>query len=267
MHPIQVLAVTGGKGGVGKTNVSVNLSLALADLGRRVVLMDADLGLANVDVLLGVKAQYTIADVMAGECRLEDILLPAHGMRIIPASSGVQQLVNMTPAQHAGLISGFSELADELDVLVVDTAAGISDSVVSFVRAAQEVIVVLCNDPSSMTDAYALIKLLHRDSQVRNFCVVTNMTRTADEGKGLFNRFASVANRFLDVNLRHIGDIPYDDRIRKAVQRQRPALHLYPDSKAVVAYRQLAKEISSWPAHREASGRLEFFVERLVQAS
>ena len=267
MHPIQVLAVTGGKGGVGKTSVSVNLSLALGQLGRRVVLMDADLGLANVDVLLGVKAERTIADVMSGECSLQDILLPAHGIQVIPASSGVQDLVGMTPGQHAGLIHAFSELADHMDVLVIDTAAGISDSVLSFVRAVQEVVVVLCNDPSSMTDAYALIKLLNRDSQLHDFCVLTNMTRSSDEGRQLFERFSSVTGRFLDINLRYLGDVPYDDRIRKAVQRQRPALDLYPDSKAVQAYRRLARQISDWPVRREASGRLEFFVERLVHAS
>lgn len=267
MHPIQVLAVTGGKGGVGKTSVSVNLSLALAQLGRRVVLMDADLGLANVDVLLGVKAQRTIADVLAGDCSLHDVLLPAHGIHIIPAASGVQQLVSMGPAQHAGLIHAFSELADQMDVLVIDTAAGISDAVLSFVRAVQEVIVVLCNDPSSMTDAYALVKLLHRDCHLRDFCVLTNMTRTAGEGRQLYERFAAVTGRFLDVNLRHVGDVPYDERMRKAVQRQRPALNLYPDSRAVQAYRRLADDISAWPVRREASGRLEFFVERLVQAS
>src|SRR5690554_5628213 len=267
MHPIQVLAVTGGKGGVGKTSVSVNLSLALSQLGRRVVLMDADLGLANVDVLLGVKAQRTIADVLAGHCALRDIMLPAHGIRIIPASSGVQDLVGMGPGQHAGLIHAFSDLADQMDVLVIDTAAGISDAVLSFVRAVQEVVIVLCNDPSSMTDAYALIKLLHRDSQLHDFCVLTNMTRSDTEGRKLFERFASVTGRFLDVNLRYLGDIPYDERIRKAVQRQRPALDLYPDSKAVQAYRRLAREVRDWPVKQEASGRLEFFVERLVQAS
>lgn len=267
MHPIQVLAVTGGKGGVGKTSVSVNLSLALGQLGRRVVLMDADLGLANVDVLLGVKAQRTIADVIAGHCTLQDILLPAHGINIIPASSGVQDLVGMSPGQHAGLINAFSELADHMDVLVIDTAAGISDSVLSFVRAVQEVVVVLCDDPSSMTDAYALVKLLHRDSHLHDFCVLTNMTRSSDEGRKLFERFSSVTGRFLDVNLRYLGDVPYDDRIRKAVQRQRPALDLYPDSKAVLAYRRLARQISDWPVRQEASGRLEFFVERLVHAS
>jgi flagellar biosynthesis protein FlhG len=265
MNPIQVLAVTGGKGGVGKTSISVNLSLAMAQAGKRVVLLDADLGLANVDILLGVKAQKTIADVLSGECSLSEVLVESHGIKIIPASSGVQSLVNMSPGQHAGIIHAFSELADDLDVLVIDTAAGISDSVVSFVRAAQEVLVVVCDEPSSMTDAYALIKLLHRDCQLRDFRIVANMTRSAAEGANMFKRFSAVAGRFLDVNLRYAGDVPYDELLRKAVQRQRPALEVYPGSKSSEAYRRLAKEVISWPVRTHANGQMEFFVERLVQ--
>ncbi|ALO46324.1 MinD/ParA family protein [Pseudohongiella spirulinae] len=265
MHPIQVLAVTGGKGGVGKTSISVNLSLALAQAGKRVVLMDADLGLANVDILLGVKAPRTIADVMSGDCELRDVLVETHGIKIIPASSGVQSLVNLGAGQHAGIIHAFSDLADELDVLVIDTAAGISDSVVSFVRAAQEVLVVVCDEPSSMTDAYALIKLLNRDCQVRDFRILANMTRKQEEGRLMFQRFSAVAGRFLDVNLHYAGDIPYDENLRKAGQKQRPLLDMYPGSRAADAYRRLAKEVVQWPVRTQASGHLEFFVERLVQ--
>lgn len=267
MNPIQVLAVTGGKGGVGKTSISVNLSLALAAMDKRVVLMDADLGLANVDILLGIKANKTIADVLTGSCGLADILVETHGIKVIPASSGVQSLVSMGPGQHAGIIQAFSEIADEMDVLVVDTAAGISDSVVSFVRAAQEVMVVVCDEPSSMTDAYALIKLLNRDCHVRDFRILANMTRSADEGMSLFSRFSAVAGRFLDVNLRYAGDIPFDDNVRKASQRQRPLLEAYPASKASEAYRKLAREVSGWHVRSQASGQLEFFVERLVQSA
>ncbi|HBN16376.1 MAG: cobyrinic acid a,c-diamide synthase [Gammaproteobacteria bacterium] len=265
MHPIQVLAVTGGKGGVGKTSISVNLSLAMAQAGKRVVLMDADLGLANVDILMGVKADKTIAEVMAGVCDLRDVMIETQGIKIIPASSGVQTLVNMGANQHAGIIHAFSELSDELDVLVIDTAAGISDSVVSFVRAAQEVLVVVCDEPSSMTDAYALVKLLNRDCQLRDFRILANMTRSPQEGRNLFNRFAAVTSKFLDVNLRYAGDIPFDETVRKAVQRQKPVLLSYPGGRAADGYRRLASEVLGWPVRTEATGQLEFFVERLVQ--
>ena len=168
--------MTGGKGGVGKTNVSVNLSMALADLGRRVMLMDADLGLANVDVLLGLTPKRTLADVIAGECDLRDVLLQGPGgIRIVPAASGTQSMVSLTPMQHAGLIQAFSDISENLDVLVIDTAAGIGDAVVSFVRAAQEILVVVCDEPTSITDAYALIKLLNRDHGISRFRVLANM--------------------------------------------------------------------------------------------
>jgi len=196
MHPVQVIAVTGGKGGVGKTNVSVNLSLALAELGRRVMLLDADLGLANVDVLLGLTPKRTLADVIEGRCELRDVLLQGPGgIRIVPAASGTQSMVHLSPAQHAGLIQAFSDIGDNLDVLVIDTAAGIGDSVVSFVRAAQEVLLVVCDEPTSITDAYALIKLLNRDYGMNRFRVLANMAQSPQEGRNLFAKLTKVTDR------------------------------------------------------------------------
>lgn len=265
-HPIQVMAITGGKGGVGKTSVSVNLGLALAETGKRVLLLDADLGLANVDVLLGIKAERTIADVVNGDCDLSDVLIRTEsGLSVIPAASGIQSVVNMGPQQHAGIIHAFSALANDIDILLIDTAAGISDSVISFVRAAQEIAIVLCDEPSSMTDAYALIKLLHRDCRKHDFRIIANMVRSPEEGRRLFGKFSAVAQRFLDVRMQYAGSIPFDDLARKATQRQRPVLHAYPGSPAAVAYRSLAREVNTWPVGQQASGHLEFFVERLVQ--
>ncbi len=264
-HPVQVVAVTGGKGGVGKTNVSVNMSIALAKMGRRVTLMDADLGLANVDILLGLSAKQNLANVMAGECSLKDILLDGPGdIKVIPASSGTQSMVSMSPMEHAGLIHAFSELGDEMDVLVVDTAAGISDGVVSFVRASQEVLVVVCDEPSSITDAYALIKLLNRDHNMDRFRVVANMTRSPQEGQNLFTKLSQVCDRFLDVTLQYMGNIPFDEAVRKAVQRQKPVLLAAPRSKASLAIKTLAEKVNEWPIPNSPRGHLEFFVERLV---
>jgi flagellar biosynthesis protein FlhG len=267
MKAVQVIAITGGKGGVGKTNVAVNLSLALADAGKKVVLMDADLGLANVDIQLGIKADKTLAEVMSGECSLSDVLVTTTGgIRVIPASSGVQSLTQLGPREHAGLIQAFSELDDQIDVLIVDTAAGISESVISFVRASQEVLVVVCDEPSSITDAYALVKLLNRDYGMQRFRVLANMTRSPEEGRNLFAKFLRVAERFLDVSLQYAGDIPWDDAVRKSAQRQRATIDAYPSSKSAIAYRKLATEVQSWPVNRQASGHLEFFVERLLMS-
>jgi flagellar biosynthesis protein FlhG len=269
MHPVQVIAVTGGKGGVGKTNVSVNLSLALADLGRRVMLLDADLGLANVDVLLGLTPKRTLADVINGECDLKDVLIQGPGgIRIVPAASGTQSMVQLSPMQHAGLIQAFSEIGDNVDVLVVDTAAGIGDGVVSFVRAAQEVIVVVCDDPTSITDAYALIKLLNRDYGMNRFRVLANMAHSPQEGRNLFAKLTKVTDRFLDdVALQYLGAVPYDESVRKAVQKQRAVYEAFPRSKCSLAFKAIAQKVDSWPLPANPRGHLEFFVERLVQPS
>lgn len=267
-HPVQVIAVTGGKGGVGKSNISVNLGIALAQMGRRVMLLDADLGLANIDVLLGIRATKTLADVLAGQCTLRDILINGPGgIRIIPASSGVQQMSSLSKQQHGTLIRAFSEIADQLDILVVDTAAGISDTVVSFVRAANEALVVVCDEPSSITDAYALIKLLHKEAGMQRFRLVANMTRSSNEGKLLVNRLQQVCDKFLDVALQYEGSIPYDENVRNAVQHQRALIEFAPTSKASLALRALAQRAAQWPLPKAASGQLEFFVERLLETS
>ena len=264
-RPVQVIAVTGGKGGVGKSSVAINLGIGLSARGRRVVILDADLGLANLDVLLGLRAKRNLADVISGECGLAEIMLDGPcGVRIIPASSGTQSMVALSRAEHAGLIHAFSDIADSMDVLIVDTAAGISDSVVSFVRAAQEGLVVVCNEPSSIADSYALMKLLHKEYGMHRFRVLPNMVRSPQEGSALFHKLEQVCERFLDVMLVQAGNIPYDDTVRKCIQRQRAVLDAAPRSRAAAAFRELAERMDALPVSASASGHLEFFVERLL---
>jgi len=232
---------------------------------RRVMLLDADLGLANIDVLLGLKPDKTLADVLSGECDLRDILVTGPGgVRIVPAASGVQQMSSLSPQQHGALINAFSSLGEQLDVLMIDTAAGISDIVVSFVRAAQEVLVVVCDEPSSITDAYALIKLLNKEYDINRIRVVANMVRSPKEGHLLFDKLSNVCERFLDVSMQFVGAIPMDENLRKAVQRQKPVLEYAPQSKASQAFRQLASKVDQWPVNSSPSGRIEFFVEQLL---
>jgi flagellar biosynthesis protein FlhG len=267
MRPVQVIAVTSGKGGVGKTNVSVNLAIALAHGGKSVMLMDADLGLANIDVLLGLPTGPNLAHVIDGRCSLEEAIV--HGpadIKIVPAASGVQRMANLTPQQHAGLIHAFGELSFELDAMVIDTAAGVSDSVVLFTVAAQEIVVVVCDEPTSITDAYALIKLLHRDYGQQRFHILANMTRSQREGEDIFRKLARVCDRFLDVSLDLMGVVPFDEHVRKAVQRQSAVLEAYPTSSAAMAFKKLATHTDKWPVPDRARGHLEFFVERLIQA-
>lgn len=268
LNPVQVLAVTGGKGGVGKSNVSVNLAIALAEQGKRVVLLDADLGLANLDILLGLSVNRNISDVLNGTANLSDIMVdgPA-GIKIIPASSGTQEMSNLGEVEHAGIISAFSELGEYMDVLIVDTAAGISKTVTSFVRAVQEVLLVVTDEPTSITDAYALIKVLNRDCRMSRFRMVSNMVKTPKEGQMLFNKMVKVTDRFLDISLQYCGSIPMDDAVRKSVQRQKAVLEAYPRSQAAVAYRSLAQKVALWPLPSAPKGNLEFFVERLIQGA
>jgi MinD-like ATPase involved in chromosome partitioning or flagellar assembly len=187
--PVQVVAVTGGKGGVGKTSVAVNLSAALAAQGKRVLLFDGDMGLANVDVLLGLTPRHTLEHVLDGRCTLEEAVIETPlGFRILPGASGVARLAGLSTAEHLGLVQAFSHLTAGIDVLVVDTAAGIADSVRQFCQAAQQVLVVLRDEPASLTDAYALIKLLNRNHGVRRFRILANMSPAPGAGEGLFRK-------------------------------------------------------------------------------
>jgi flagellar biosynthesis protein FlhG len=265
-RPVQVIAVTGGKGGVGKTSVAVNLATALTAAGRSVVLLDGDLGLANVDVFLGLSPRHTLADVLSGERTLDEILLPTpQGFSVLPAASGIAQLANLDAARHLGLVQAFSALAARLDVMIVDTAAGISHGVTQFSQAAQQVLVVMCDEPASLTDAYALVKVLSRNHGVRRFRVLANMMREPGCGQDLFDRFERVTGRFLDVVLDFAGEIPDDECVRRAIRGQRPVLTAYPTSAAAQAFRKLAAVAGGWPVPAGPRGNLEFFVERLVQ--
>ena len=197
--PVRTVAVTSGKGGVGKTNVSVNLAVALAARGRKVLLMDADLGLANVDVLLGLKTRYNLSHVLAGECTLREAIVDGPGgIHVVPASSGVQRMAQLSQPEHAGIVHAFSELDLDIDTLLVDTGAGIAENVMVFCRAAQEIVVVVLDEPASITDAYALIKVLHREHGIGTVHIVANMVSDQNHGLRLFRTLAGVVDQFLD---------------------------------------------------------------------
>ncbi|MBQ0724554.1 MAG: MinD/ParA family protein [Cycloclasticus sp.] len=266
--PVRVIAIASGKGGVGKTNLSVNLGVSLCKLGRKVALLDADMGLANVDILLGLHPSYNLTHVLSGEKSLAEIVVEGpHGLKVVPASSGVQHMAEIGTMEQAGIINAFSEFEHDIDILLVDTAAGIHGGVINFARACQEVLIVVCDEPTSLTDAYALIKLLNRDHGLNRFHIITNMVESLQHGKTLYSKLCKVTDQYLDVALYFTGAVPFDKSLRKSVQKQQAVVELMPNSPASQAIKGLAKTIDNWPIQRGAGGYLEFFVERLIQSS
>jgi flagellar biosynthesis protein FlhG len=204
--------------------------------------------------------------VLNGERTLDEIMVEAkQGFKIVPAASGAADLAGMGGAPHLGLVQAFSSIATRLDVLIIDTAAGIAPGVLQFSQAAQHVLVVVTDEPASITDAYALIKVLSRDHGVRRFRVVANMSRAAGEGENLFNKLERVTSRFLDVILDYCGEIPDDEHLRRAIKLQRPVLDAHPASPSGRAFKKLAASADTWPVPAGPRGNLEFFVERLVR--
>lgn len=267
-EPVDVIAVTSGKGGVGKTNVAVNLAVGLARQGREVVLFDADLGLANVDIALGLKPRFHVGHVLAGEKTLEDILLRGPGgIRVVPAASGVSSLTGLSPSERAGLVHAFSELSVPVDTLIVDTGAGIDSTVLTFSSACDYIIVVICDEPTSITDAYALMKLLSQEHGVKGFKLLANMVDHATQGRELYEKLHRVTERFLDISLGYLGAIPRDGYLRRAVQRQSAVVELYPNSHAAQALMEVAGRVGFEARACRGSGGLGFFVERLAPRS
>lgn len=265
-RPVRVICVASGKGGVGKTNVTVNLGLALSLQNQNVMLMDADLEMANINIVLGLHPRYNLSHVINQERTLEEIIINGpHGVRIIPASSGIKRMAELTLEENAGLVSAFSELNELVDILLIDSAAGIADSVLTFSQASHDVMLVVCNEPASIIDAYALIKLLSQDSRIDHFQILANRVANAQEGLEVFNQLVHITDRSLDVTLNYCGFVPEDIQLRKAVKAQRAVVDIFPHSPSAAAFHRIATQIiEHWPTPRGASGYLQFFIERLI---
>lgn len=268
LKPVQVVAVTGGKGGVGKSNVAINVALELGKLGQSVLVLDADLGLANLDVLCNLKPRGTLEQVFEGKVSLDDIVLPINDkVSLLPACSGVTRITSLSQAEYGGLIHAFNSLNLPIDTLIIDTPAGISSQVTSFCRAAREVMVVVCDEPTSITDAYSMIKVLNTEFNVSRINVLVNKVSSSQQGVDLFNKIIRVADKNLDVMLNYLGTVPYDEHLQRGVQSQKPVVNSYPGSRSAIAFQKLAKKIHGWPEPNHPIGRVEFFIERLISYS
>ena len=265
----RAIAVAGGKGGVGKTTVSVNLGMALAMAGHEVILLDADMGLANVDVLLGLTPTRHIGHLLDGSASIEDLLITGpRGLKVVPAGSGARRLAQLSHGEHAAVIRAFDDLVMPPDYLLVDTAAGLSDNVAMFAAAADDVVLVVCDEPASLTDAYAMLKVLSRDFGVRRFRMVANMVRNVGEARQLHQKLARVTDRFLDVALEFMGMVPHDERLKQAIRRQSSVVDLWPSSRSGQAFKQLAGAVDTWgEPERLGLDRIAFFSRQAAAAT
>jgi len=238
----RVLAISSGKGGVGKTNVVAGLAIALARQGQRVVIVDADFGLANLDILLGLAPQSTLEQVLRGEKVLEEILLEGpEGIRIVPASSGVQELTRLDGAAELRLVQGLQRIAEDADWMLVDTAAGVHDSVVKLLMAAQQVLLVATPEPASLVDAYAVLKVLHLRDADKPVRLVVNNAQSAEEAEETIQQLDLATRRFLGHPVEALGAIPHDPWLLQAVREQRCVVDRFPQSPSAKAFESLAR--------------------------
>jgi flagellar biosynthesis protein FlhG len=268
-RPVRVLTVSSGKGGVGKTNITANLALMMGRSGRRVLILDADLGLANIDVVLGISPPYNISHLLTGERGLDEVIFDGPwGIKILPAASGLEEMTHLSEGQKMRLLHEMEALDEQFDVLLIDTGAGISDNVLYFNLAADERLIVATNEPTSITDAYALIKVLHVDHDQDSFSLVVNQVGSENEAKFVYRKLAQAAEKFLgSVSLDYLGFIPADPKVVEAVRKQQAVVEAFPTSPASAALHVLAGKILGRPVPRSSEGNIRLFWRRLVGVS
>ena len=257
----RVICVTSGKGGVGKSNLTTNLAYALATLGRKVLILDADLNLANVDVLLGMTPKYNLHHMFTGEKSLAEVMINGPGgIRILPGSSGIMELASLSETQKLYFLSEMEELNQDLDLMLIDTAAGINENVVYFNLAAQERIVLLTPEPTSLTDAYALIKVLATRHGVKRFSILVNMAQSEREALAVFKQLSLVCDQFLgSLSLDFLGHIPYDRKLIQAVRGQRLVTTLFPEAAVSQTFFRLARQLDANRPTPTSDGNIKFF--------
>ena len=262
----RIIAVTSGKGGVGKTNIVANLGYAFTRLGKKALILDADLGLGNLDVLLGLAPKYNLSHVLMGEKSISEIMVEGPGrLLILPAASGIQELTQLSKQQKVQILSELDEVIDCVDLLLIDTAAGISSNVMDFNVIAQEIIVVVSPEPTAITDAYALMKVLALKYAEKNCQVIVNLASTAQQGNEVFRQLNLVTERFLDMSIDYVGSVLFDANVTNGIKQQKLVSDRYPDTCASKCFRELARKIIAQPPTQTPKGDSHFFWHHLME--
>jgi len=261
----RVVAITSGKGGVGKTALVANIAIAMARQGKKILVIDADLGLANIDVVLGLSPEYNLNHFFKGERSLEEIMIEGpHGIKVLPAGSGVQQYTRLDGQLKMRFIEAIDNLQESFDLVLIDTEAGISDNVTYFTVAAQDILVVTTPEPTAITDAYALMKLLSSQYHQKSFLLCVNSVRNSSEGLDVFEKLTMVSGRYLDISIDYLGAVPFDRKMHDAVRAQQVIQDLYPDNKVSKAFATLAESLIDSPSNDQPKGTLQFFFKRFL---
>jgi len=265
----KVITIASGKGGVGKTNVVVNLAVALQRMGQKVLIFDADLGLANIDILFDLNPKYTIEDIISGEKDLSQVIIPGpEGVAVIPASSGVQELTNLSEGQKMHLLNEFDMLNNAYDILLIDTGAGVSSNVIYFNMAAEERLIVVTPEPTSITDAYALMKILFNRHGIKHFKVLMNMVADEGEARTVYTNLSSVLTQFMHgISIEYAGHILRDDCLVKSVTKRKPVICSFPESSSSKGFEALAQYIVQQTGTEGMDGNIKFFWKRLMNGA
>lgn len=265
MSDLKIIGIASGKGGVGKTTISTNLAVALAEAGHQVMLFDGDLGLANAQLALGIQAEYNFSHVISGEKTLNEIVVRGpSGIYVVPGASGMGKMADLGEAELRGVIQSFSEFNEPLDYLIVDAAAGIAPSVTTFLKACHQTLVVVRDEPSSIADAYGIIKVLATEHDYKTIGLIPNGVPDQRAGQLLYQRLNAVSVKFLNLDLEYTYSIESDETILEAARKYTPVMTHSPGSTSARDFRKLAKEVQMLSVSKRASGGLQFFVERML---
>ncbi|KAB8027728.1 MinD/ParA family protein [Fluviispira multicolorata] len=263
-----VIAISGGKGGVGKTLTTANLGLCMARLGMRTLLIDGDFGLANLDVILNLRPKFTLDDVLCGERHLKEIIMTGpEGVRIIPSSSGVMKVPELDKLQKLVLLDQIEALDEEFDVVIIDTPAGVSKNVQYWTTSAAEVIMVVTPEPTSLADCYASIKILAQVTLENSFKLIVNMAQNDLEAKRIYEKISSLADEYLQVRVEYLGFIPFDESVRASVRERVPYVQRYPFSLASQGLRDISRQIVTQSNVGQLKGTMQFFWRRMIAAN